>query len=165
MAFSVAFLASLLVGANAQTDCNAVHESWYGEACENAMTCSGTFACVVPDNCQSYTCVQGEWCPDGTFYLPFYPTIEDGETSPQEGFACYPAEFVAPESFNCDFGDGPSYQLSVLAKVPPIVRFHDWDNRNITLVSWDAYLEHNAAEPWLIFDESACKGIVNGMIL
>ena len=61
-----------LVGATyGQTDCGAVHESWYGTTCASEMSCSDNFACFVPEICDEYECVQN--CPEGTDFRPFYP--------------------------------------------------------------------------------------------
>ena len=59
--------------------------------------------------------------------------------------------------FECEF-DADTFELTVNAQVPGIVRKHDYDERNITLISWEKYLEKNDTGPWLIFDETKCKG-------
>ena len=149
-----------LSGSWAQTDCGDIHQEWYGTTCADAMTCSGTFACVVPQTCNAYQCVQDGWCPDGEFYLPYFPA----NSSDQAGWACFPPDRVRPPSFDCDFGDGPNFALFVNAKVPPISKQpgHQ-DDRNVTLISRDAYDQERANDgPVEVFDDSECHGTIDG---
>merc|ERR1719262_176272 len=140
-----------------QTDCGAVYESWYGTTCEDEMTCSDNYACVVPDDCSAYQCVQN--CPEGTDLLPFYP---EGEPE-QAGYACIPKEFQE-EVFECNFGDAPDYTLSMNARVPGINKQHNWDEREITIIGYDTYEEYKASVSgpvFNLFDASGCTGHTN----
>jgi len=61
--------------------------------------------------------------------------------------------------FECQFDANLNFELILNAEVPSIIRSGSHDDRNITLISWDKYLEQNQTEPWQIFDTVACRGI------
>ena len=148
---------ALVGAAYGQTDCGAVHESWYGTTCASAMTCSDNFACVVPESCDAYTCVQK--CPVGTDFLAFYP---EGETEPA-GFACIP-KALQEGVFECNFGGAPNFTLSMNARVPGINKVHDWDEREISVIGYDTYQEYKSSVTGPVinlFDESGCTGHKN----
>ena len=152
----------LLSSSYSLTDCGSIHQEWYGTPCSNTV-CHGTYACVVPQACDEYQCVQNGFCPDGLFYLPYYPT----GSSDQAGWACFPIEHVTPPTFHCNFGDGPDYRLSVAAKVNGINKqAGHLDDRNVTLISLDAWEQADDSDgPVLVFDSSQCQGTIVGKLV
>ena len=133
-----------------------------------SVSCSGNFACVVElsaeeDGCASLICKSENACPVGTIYYPFYPRINEDtgeQISASVGYACTPPDKVPSEMFDCEF-DPNDFSLVVNAQVPEINKKHSYDDRNITLISWDAYLSHNDTGPWLIFDQVDCRGVLD----
>ena len=63
--------------------------------------------------------------------------------------------------FGCEFDADLNFKLVVNAQVPSINKVHNYDERNITLISWEKYLEKNDTGPWQIFDTVACRGVVD----
>ena len=107
--------------------------------------------------CGSYNCVAKTYCQqhDKT-YLPFYKII-DG--SPQaQGFACHPKDKIPNETFECFFNPMESYILSFYAKMTPIEKLYDNDSRNITIISWDNYVDVENYPLINLFDQSSCVG-------
>jgi len=163
-------LSAIISTVRADLACTEVLAQWYPTvpACSMSLTCSGDFACVVelpePEGgCATFQCKSATACPEGTNYYPFYPTIDEDageQISASQGYACYPPDEVPDEMFECEF-DTSDFSLVVNAQVPEINRKHDYDERNITLISWDAYLTHNDTGPWLIFDKVDCRGVVD----
>ena len=168
--FRKLLLSTLAYTVQANLACTEVLEQWYPtvQPCAMALTCSGDFACVVelPEEaggCATFTCKSDNGCPVGTTYYPFYPTIDEDageQISASVGYACYPPDEVPSEMFACEF-DSNDFSLVVNAQVPEINKKHSYDDRNITLISWDAYLSHNDTGPWLLFDQVDCRGVVD----
>merc|ERR1719334_732288 len=163
--FLTAVLANL---ARAELECSSVLMAWYPEmpAC-SSMVCEGDLACVISivsgdyGDCAQFQCKNKASCPAGTNYYPFYPEINEDQgdqVADTSGFACYPPEFEPEEQFSCEF-DSQTFELTVDAQVAAIVRKHDYDERNITLISWEKYQQKNDSGPWLIFDETECRGV------
>ena len=137
-----------------------------------------------PGQCAKLHCQNKHDCPPETIYSPFYPRRHEMSTMDIQGSignACYPrdkyafsyfglenviarrprASFsttISVPRFNCNFNAANGFALTVNAQVPSIIRHDTSDNRNITLISWDAYKGHNSSDPYNIFDGSLCHG-------
>ena len=163
----------LLWAGNAEkTDCRKQLAQFYPRlpVCEKPMTCSDEFACSfdsVANFCDAYKC--SRTCPIGTTFLPYYsPQHNDTqavESSIQQGYACYPNDQIPEHMFNCYFDQNNDFQLNVDAQVPDITRHFTYDNRNITLISWENYENYSYSDQHAmvnLFESSTCVGVVNG---
>ena len=165
----------LISASHAESDCREQMAHFYPESerCPSEMTCSSDYACyidpatVLTNSCAAYECKMESICPEGTTYLPYFPAQSDSneatESSVQSGYACYPNDQIPDHYFNCEFDQDDNFRLNFDARVPDITRHFNYDNRNVTLISWADY--NNYSDPTVmvdLFESSTCVGVVNG---
>lgn len=172
----------LLAGINAiESDCRKIMALLYPEAgvCnrEYEMTCYSDFACYIDeeyleDPCNAYSCLMESRCPEGTTYLPYFPPHSGdqssaGSISTESGYACYPNDKLPDQIFQCNFDSTDNYRLNVDAVVPDINRNYAYDNRTITLISWEKYQAYPEDQHAMfdLFELSQCKGeLIDGHV-
>ena len=76
----------------------------------------------------------------------------------QAGFACYPNDQLPPYRFFCNFDPEDSFRLTVGAIIPDVKRDSAADNRTVTLINYDTFLEHAEDSPVQMFHDSDCLG-------
>lgn len=157
------------------TDCNIVRQSLYPGvgSCDYEMKCSTNYACMVDeDTCNRYECLSEEMgCPTGTTYKPFLPST-GGEglagqgTTSSAGWYCAPDDTEQAEGFTCFFDPEDDFKLKINVVVPEINKFHDWDDREITLISAERFATQDKSPGvfYTVFnsmnalDENECVG-------
>lgn len=105
---------------------------------ESAEDC--TSQCVSPD----------VGCPEGYKFTNFVPSGANNTIA--VGVFCKPDDYQPESFFECFFDADNNYDLTINARVPNIIRRHNWDDREMSLITKSQFDQQPENQPVQIFD-------------